>query len=59
MGSGSTGKAAAIEGFRFTGIEIDPEYLRIAAARIRHEADRRAGTAGPLFTPAAGEAEHG
>jgi site-specific DNA-methyltransferase (adenine-specific) len=34
-GSGSTGKAAALEGFRFVGIEIDPEYLTIAAARIR------------------------
>jgi site-specific DNA-methyltransferase (adenine-specific) len=35
MGSGSTGKAAMLEGFHFVGIEIDPEYLAIAAARIR------------------------
>ena len=31
MGSGSTGKAALMEGFRFTGIERDPEYFAIAA----------------------------
>jgi DNA modification methylase len=35
MGSGSTGKAAMLEGFRFIGIEREPEYLRIAAARIK------------------------
>jgi DNA modification methylase len=36
MGSGSTGKAAALEGFRFVGIELDPDYLTIAQARIDH-----------------------
>lgn len=40
MGSGSTGKAAIREGFRFTGIEMDPEYLAIAEARIKHEANK-------------------
>jgi DNA modification methylase len=35
MGSGSTGKAAVKEGFRFAGIEIDADYLDIAAGRIR------------------------
>lgn len=35
-GSGSTGKAALLEGFGFIGIEQNPEYLAIAAARIRH-----------------------
>lgn len=40
MGSGSTGKAAQREGFRFVGIEMDPEYLAIAEARIRHEANK-------------------
>lgn len=35
MGSGSTGKAAALEGFRFIGIELDPHYHQIATARIR------------------------
>jgi DNA modification methylase len=34
MGSGSTGRGAVIEGFGFTGIEIDPEYLSIARDRI-------------------------
>lgn len=34
MGSGSTGKAAALEGFGFTGIEREAEYLAIAEARI-------------------------
>jgi site-specific DNA-methyltransferase (adenine-specific) len=34
MGSGSTGKAAKLEGFDFIGIELDPEYCKIAEARI-------------------------
>lgn len=34
MGSGSTGKAAILEGFRFIGIEREAEYLEIARARI-------------------------
>ena len=33
-GSGSTGKACALEGFRFIGIERDAEYCEIAEARI-------------------------
>ena len=33
-GSGSTGKAAILEGFKFIGIEKDPEYFAIANARI-------------------------
>lgn len=33
-GSGSTGKAAMREGFRFIGCEMSPEYLEIARARI-------------------------
>jgi site-specific DNA-methyltransferase (adenine-specific) len=36
MGSGSTGKAAMIEGFNFIGIEQDAAYLAIATARIAH-----------------------
>jgi len=35
-GSGSTGKGAVLEGFRFLGIELSPEYTEIARARIRH-----------------------
>jgi hypothetical protein len=33
-GSGSTGKAAMLEGFDFIGIEMSPEYAEIAQARI-------------------------
>lgn len=39
MGSGSTGKAAMLEGFRFIGIDMTPEYLDIARARIQAAAD--------------------
>jgi site-specific DNA-methyltransferase (adenine-specific) len=34
MGSGSTGKAATLEGLRFVGIERETSYLEIAKARI-------------------------
>ena len=34
MGSGSTGKAALLEGFNFTGIEMQEEYYDIANKRI-------------------------
>ena len=40
-GSGSTGKAAMLEGFCFLGIEINGEYLAIANARIQAEVDSR------------------
>ncbi|PBP71970.1 site-specific DNA-methyltransferase [Pseudomonas syringae] len=36
MGSGSTGKAAVLEGFDFIGIEQDAAYMAIAKARIGH-----------------------
>ena len=36
MGSGSTGKAAMLEGFHFVGIEKEPEYFEIAEKRIAH-----------------------
>ena len=36
MGSGSTGKAAMLEGFKFAGIDMTDEYVEIARARIRH-----------------------
>jgi DNA modification methylase len=42
MGSGSTGKAAILEGFQFIGIEREAEYVAIAKARIvKAEAQRR------------------
>jgi len=34
MGSGSTGVAAQLEGFRFVGMEMDNDYFKIAEARI-------------------------
>jgi DNA modification methylase len=34
MGSGTTGMAAKLEGFRFIGIEKDAEYCEIARKRI-------------------------
>jgi site-specific DNA-methyltransferase (adenine-specific) len=34
MGSGSTGKAAALEGFDFVGCELDPVHAEIAELRI-------------------------
>jgi DNA modification methylase len=39
-GSGSTGKAAALEGFRFIGIEREAEYVEIARARIAAAVER-------------------
>lgn len=36
IGSGSTGKAALLEGFRVIGIEREPEYFDIACARVAH-----------------------
>jgi len=35
-GSGSTGKAAILEGFQFIGIEREADYVEIARARIEH-----------------------
>ena len=34
MGSGSTGKAAVLEGFDFVGVDLNPDYVEIAKARI-------------------------
>jgi len=34
MGSGSTGKAAILEGFSFVGCELDEDYFKIAQSRI-------------------------
>jgi site-specific DNA-methyltransferase (adenine-specific) len=45
MGSGSTGKAAILEGFRFLGIEREADYIEIARARIE-AASREAGLFG-------------
>jgi len=44
MGSGSTGKAASLEGLKFIGIELEKEYTEIA--------ERRIGVVQPLFAGA-------
>jgi hypothetical protein len=36
MGSGSTGKAALLEGCTFIGMELDDAYVAIARARMQH-----------------------
>ena len=36
MGSGSTGCAALLDGFKFIGMELDDAYFKIAEARITH-----------------------
>ncbi len=36
MGSGSTGIAARLEGFRFCGMEMNEDYFKIATARIEN-----------------------
>ena len=39
MGSGSTGKAATLEGLNFLGFDSDKSYLPISMARISHAID--------------------
>jgi site-specific DNA-methyltransferase (adenine-specific) len=41
MGSGSTGKAAVLEGFEFIGIERDADYLEITTSRIQAAQDNK------------------
>jgi site-specific DNA-methyltransferase (adenine-specific) len=40
-GSGTTGIAAVEAGFRFLGIEREPEYVEIARRRCAHAAETR------------------
>lgn len=42
MGSGSTGKAAVLEGFGFVGIEREPEHVKTAIRRITFAETHRA-----------------
>lgn len=42
-GSGSTGKAAVLEGFRFIGFEQSADYVAIAQARIGYAEQHREG----------------
>jgi len=41
MGSGTTGVAAAMLNRDFIGIELNPEYVKIAEARIAYQEDRQ------------------
>lgn len=52
-GSGSTGAAAVLEGFRFIGVEREPEYAVIAEKRIAYWASQRDGAEPSLFSEAA------
>ena len=54
MGSGSTGKAAVVDGFGFVGVEREAEYMAIAHRRIEHELAQRDGRGPLLETAAAG-----
>lgn len=55
-GSGSTGKAAILEGFDFVGCEMTPEYAAIARARLSAAIDRvaRELAASPRSVPPRG-----
>jgi site-specific DNA-methyltransferase (adenine-specific) len=46
-GSGTTGIATLREGMRFIGVDLEPEYARLAIARIEEDA--------PLFNRRRGE----
>jgi site-specific DNA-methyltransferase (adenine-specific) len=48
-GSGSTGKAAILEGKRFIGIELTAEYLPIIAGRLEHAINTSAEKEDDLF----------
>jgi DNA modification methylase len=47
-GSGTTGAAAALEGRRFLGIELEPAYIEIARARIAHWSRQGKAHLGPV-----------
>ena len=44
-GSGSTGKAALLNGFKFIGIELTADYLPIIEGRLKHAAETYANQA--------------
>jgi DNA modification methylase len=41
VGSGSTGIAALLEGFNFIGMDLDPDYIKIADSRIKNYEEYR------------------
>lgn len=40
-GSGSTGKAAILEGFNYIGIEMNQEYITISECRLKHAEEQK------------------
>lgn len=48
MGSGSTGRAAVEEGFSFIGIDIDPDFVTTASARIAFSYKKATNDNNPL-----------
>jgi len=48
-GSGSTGKAALLDGFAFVGAELTEEYLPIIEGRLRWALEQEGETDGTLF----------
>lgn len=52
MGSGSTGKAAVWEGFKFIGCEREDEYIKIAEARIAYAVNNPPTVAAPIVAAA-------
>jgi site-specific DNA-methyltransferase (adenine-specific) len=40
-GSGSTGKAAVLEGFDYIGIEMDKDYIAISECRLKHAEEHK------------------
>jgi len=52
-GSGSTGKAALLEGLRFVGVDLDPAHVAIAEARCQFAVDTVAEQAAAAEAPGA------
>jgi len=48
-GSGSTGKAALLDGYKFVGVELTEEYLPIIEGRLRWAIEQEGETDGTLF----------
>ncbi len=48
-GSGSTGKAAILEGFEFVGIELTEDYIPIIEGRLKHAEETKNQTEEGLF----------
>ena len=40
-GSGSTGKAAVLEGFDYIGIEMNKDYIAISECRLKHAEENK------------------